>query len=105
MGNVLGTALAGLNQAAQGIQTVASNVANVNTPDYRTVRASRGSGTVEYQNDPAESTSADTDNGTSDVDLATETIELKRHEQAYRANATLVQLESERIGTVLDIIA
>lgn len=105
MSSVFATGLAGLQQAARGVEAVASNVANVNTPGYRAVRSDNSADGVRYRNAPPDRTPSDDELNTSDVELATEVINLKRHEQAYRANAVLIEAESRRIGTVLDIIA
>ncbi|MCA9255993.1 MAG: hypothetical protein KDA33_10165, partial [Phycisphaerales bacterium] len=70
MSAIFGTALAGLNRATLGVEAVASNVANLNTPGYRAVRVDGGSGQVEHR---SSTPPQETDEGeTSDVDLATE---------------------------------
>ena len=104
MSSILGTALSGLNRATLGVQAVASNVANLNTPGYRSVRVGGGSGQVEFR-DASRSAAIDASTlATSDVDLASELIELKKHEHAYRATATLIDFEDRRLGELLDLV-
>lgn len=104
MSSVFATALGGLNRATLGVQAVAGNVANLNTPGYRAVRVNAGTGTAEYRAGAANPTPLDIEAQPSDVDLATELIDLKRHEQAYQANATLIDFENRRLGELLDLL-
>lgn len=105
MSAILGTALSSLSRATLGVQAVAGNIANLNTPGYRAVRVNGGSGNVEYRSGTAVAEATEGGQAASDVDLATELIELKRQEQAFQASATLVDFEDRRLGTLLDLIA
>ncbi|MCB9852430.1 MAG: flagellar basal body rod protein [Phycisphaerales bacterium] len=104
MSAILGTALSGLERATLGVQAVAGNIANLNTPGYRSVRVDNGTGKVEYRSGTAVAEAAENELGSSDVDVATELIELKRQQHAYEANAALIEFEDRRLGTLLDLI-
>lgn len=104
MNSVFATALTGLNRAAQNIMAVADNVANVDTPGYRAMRI-QSNGTAAYRNRPDTTDDAESAIGASDVDLATELVELRRSDQAFRANAVMIERERRRLGTLLDLRA
>lgn len=89
MSGILGTAQAGLQRATLGVQTVASNIARLN------VGTDRASG----PSDPLGQSQA------SDVNLLNELVDLKRHEHAFSASATLIDFEDRRLGELLDLIA
>jgi len=90
MSGIFGTALTGLNRAAVGINVAASNIANGSAPVN-----GHGNNSI---------ASRDAIGPSSGVSLASNLINLKRHEAAFSANATLIDLEDRRLGELLDLI-
>ncbi|MCG8405087.1 MAG: flagellar basal body protein [Phycisphaerales bacterium] len=106
MTGVINIALSGLNRNAIGVHTVANNVANVNTNGFRAQRLSTSTDTTTPRYDAAEApleTASDT-RPPSDVDLATEFVDLKRYEIGYRANATVLTIADRLSGELLDLV-
>lgn len=91
------TGLAGLHAAERGVLAAAGNIANLNTEGYR---ARRSDGTPRH--DGPQRTDA-AGNTPSDVDLAEELIELKRHTTGYRASAAVIKSADRTLGSLLDI--
>ena len=105
MTGVMNIALSGLNKNAIGVHAVANNVANVNTDGFRAQRYNPSTNTTTPRYDAAEApvdTSPDT-RPPSDVDLATEFVDLKRYEIGYRANATVLTVADRLNGELLDL--
>ena len=107
MTSLMNIALSGMHRNYGGLTTAANNVANVNTRGYRAQRYDAATGTTSprYETTPR---SADTDADAppaSDVDLATEFVDIKLHEIGYRANATVIHVADRLSGEVLDLLA
>ena len=101
MYSVLDTALSGLRRHEHGIQTVANNIANVNTDGYRAQRYDVASDSTRDRYEPGDHNVNEP--APSDVDLATEIVDLKRYEVGYAANAAVVRVADHLLGTLLDI--
>ncbi len=107
MTSLMNIALGGMHRAVGGLTTAANNVANVNTDGYRAQRFDAATGTTSprYESQPP---SPDTYDGTqqaSDVDLATEFVDIKLNEVGYRANATVINVADNLSGELLDLLA
>jgi len=106
MTTVLNTAVTGMANSLRSIETIAGNVANVNTDGYRAQRYDPATGTTRPRHE-ARPPNDDPDAAappTSDVDLATEFVDLKRHEIGYRANAAVVTVADRMLGELLDVL-
>ncbi|HVP11551.1 MAG TPA: flagellar basal body protein [Phycisphaerae bacterium] len=106
MTSILDTALSGLNRNMRGIEIAAQNVANVNTDGYRARREESAAG-VTAQSEAAPSggdAAADVDLPISDVDLATEFVDIKLHEIGYQANGLLVKVADRMNRELLDLL-
>ena len=97
------SAMQGIQANQRGLDTVARNVANVNTPGYRAQRYDQASGQVEPRHDPRPPEPDRPDPPPSDVDLAEELVDLKRYELGTRANARVIQVADRTLGRLLDI--
>jgi len=75
----------------------AHNVANLSTPDYKTIEVSR----TEGRGGPEVSTSR-SDHAT---DLSDEVVKQMRSIYDFKANAKVVQFQDEMIGTVVNMMA
>lgn len=107
MTTVLNTALGGLYRNTRGVETVAQNVANVNTDGYRAVRYNSSTDTVEPIGDhdsPIGGGEAD-EPPPSNVDLAREFVKLRQYAVGYRANVAVIRVADRMIGRLLDIFA
>lgn len=106
MTGIFNIALSGLQRNATGAHAVAHNVANVNTDGFRAQRYDPGTNTTTPRHDPIKDTvELDADaRPPSDVDLATEFVDLKRHELGYRANAAVLTLADQLSGELLDVL-
>lgn len=104
--DVLSTGLAGVRAASLGIANTANNVANVNSADFKAKRldfedlAQGGVGPAALRESPEPR-----DGQGSNVDLATELINLQAQSGAYRANLKVIQTAEEILGTTLDMKA
>lgn len=92
--------ISSISRSLQAIQSgeskiaeIANNVANLNTPGYRT----RGS-------DPIIAESAD-EQAVSNVDLSQEFVNLIQAKHGVEANVKVVQIEKDIEKSILDIIA
>ena len=99
-------ALQGLGRNAQGVRVVAHNIANVDTQGYRSQRynPATNSTTSRYPEPPSGGDLEAIGEVPSDVDLATEFIELKRFEIGYRASGTVLVVADQLIGELLDLL-
>ena len=106
MTSVLNIALTGLHHNRRGMETVAQNIANVNTDGHRAQRYDPASGSTRPRYDePVLDDGADLDLlPPSDVDLATEFVDLKRYQIGYRANAVLITAADRLTGELLDLL-
>ena len=104
---ILNTALAGLQRGAAGIHVVAQNVANVYTDGYRARRFDPATGATVFRYDKpyGEQVGDAADSRPSDVDLATEWVDLSRHEVGYRASAAVLVVAERMNGELLDLFA
>lgn len=123
--SALSTALSGLNAASARLGNAANNIANADTPGYRARRVDlapgpegvRILGTSPRYADTYTSTAGSTDtppdatpdsderSAPSDVDLATEAVDVIRTKSLYGANAAVVRVADSLIGTLLDVVA
>ncbi|MBI4913470.1 MAG: hypothetical protein HY823_12080 [Acidobacteria bacterium] len=101
-----GPSLSGLSAAALQVAAAAGNVANLNSKDYRARRVDFSSspdggvhlGQVsESQETPVE--------GSSNVDLATEMVQLLSGSFYFRANAAAFRAQDKLLGATLDLKA
>jgi len=100
-------ALSGLQRNARGVQVTAENVANVNTDGYHARRYDPGSDSVTLSNEAPFSADDLDHTGTqvSDVDLATEFVNLKKFEIGYRASGAVFSAADRMTGELLDLLA
>lgn len=100
------SSLSGLNAAAIGVALTAYNVANANTPGYKAKRLDleevkeggvRPAAIRESQEPAPEETS--------NVDLASEFVNLDMQTNTYKANLKALDAQNEMLGTVLDMKA
>jgi flagellar hook protein FlgE len=106
MTTVLSTAITGMQNNLRSIETAAGNVANVNTDGYRAQRYDAATGTTRPRYEPRAPSNDPAADATppSDVDLATEFIDMKRHEIGYKANAAVVTVADRMLGELLDVV-
>jgi flagellar basal body rod protein FlgG len=103
------TALSGLNAAGAVLNTAASNIANMDTPGYKAARAnlaeSRTGGVdvVSITRDPSPGRVDEDGQEMSNVDPATEMVNLKKGALLYKANAAVIKVGDELTGTLLDL--
>jgi flagellar hook protein FlgE len=96
--------LSGMQVAAQGVALSATNVANVNSTGYRArslEQAEQAQGGV-----AAEGVAVSQESlvpGGSNVDLATEAVNLKTQGTAYQANAKFLKAQERMLGAALDM--
>jgi len=106
MTSVMNAAITGMSNSFRGIDTAAGNIANVNTNGYRARRYDAATGTTSprYEAPPPSDSPDAVAEAASDVDLATEFVDMKRHELGYRANATVVTVADRMLGELLDVL-
>lgn len=95
--SITGIALSGMNAQTNRLATVANNVANADTPDYR-----RQGVSLTSTSDPAGVGTTST-SGAEGVDLATEMLELSEAELGYKANAAVFEAGAD-LWDVLAVI-
>ncbi|MFQ5422625.1 MAG: flagellar basal body protein [Phycisphaerae bacterium] len=103
--SALNTAIGGMRRNQRGAETVAQNIANLNTDGYRARRYDAASDR-RVNRRPDDHTPATTSfdlTQHSDVDLTTELVELKQFEIGYRANAAVVAVADRMAGDLLDM--
>ncbi len=103
-------ALSGMNAASAQMTMCASNIANLDTPGYRSLRTNLMSlpnyGGVDVGNltaDPAQGGIDQYGQQSSNVDLATEMVGMSLATHLYDANATVLRASSSMTGTLLDM--
>jgi flagellar hook protein FlgE len=111
--NVFNIALSGLQAAQTQLNTTANNVANLDTPGYKSqgvdsVDISGGgvAASVTTNNSPASSASGSADpelSQGSNVDLASEMMNLTRAKLLYAANAAVIRVGQQMTGALLDM--
>ncbi len=104
--DAVSVSLAGMNAATLGVAVVANNVANANSKDYKAKRVdfqevSGGGVKPSGLHESDETVLA----GGSNVDLTTEFTSLLAFADSYKINAKVLELQKERLGTVLDMKA
>jgi flagellar hook protein FlgE len=103
------TALSGLNAAGVILSTTASNVANLDSAGYKAAGVNlaerRGGGVdvVSITRDPSTGALDDQGQELSNVDLATEMVNLRKGALLYKANAAVIRVGDELTGTLLDL--
>jgi flagellar hook-associated protein FlgK len=95
--SITGIALSGMNAQTNRLATVANNVANADTPDYR-----RQGVSLISTSDPA-GVGTTVTSGAEGVDLATEMLELSEAELGYKANAAVFEAGAD-LWDVLAVI-
>jgi flagellar basal-body rod protein FlgC len=96
--------LSGLQAAGQSIALSANNVANLNTPGFRAgslVQESLPQGGV--RGAAVSQSQAGAAPGGSNVDLATEAVNLDVQGAGYQANLTAIRTQDKMLGAVLDL--
>ncbi len=103
--SALSAAIGGMQHNQRGVETVARNIANLNTDGYRAQRYDAASDQrVNRRPDgPTPATTSPDLTRHSDVDLTTELLELRQFEIGYRANAAVVAVADRMAGDLLDI--
>ena len=102
----MATALSGVNVSAASLAYTANNVANVNTNGYRAKA-------LQQQEQPqggvrasgVETSQAAQAPGGSNVDLATEAVNLLTQGGGYQANLKVAESQQKMLGSTLDIKA
>lgn len=105
--DTLSIALSGMQAAQVQMTAAAQNVANLQTPGYQPVRAdivdiSSGGADASLQSSPSPGSSNPSAQGSSD-DLATEMINMKLSQLAFRANLDVARTANRTLGSLLDM--
>ena len=109
LNSLFSTALSGLNAAGAIVNTAASNIANAETKGYKAARvglAESNDGGVEVASITRDQRPGGLDeNGDelSNVDLATEAVHLRQGAILYKANAAVLRVGDDLMGTLLDM--
>jgi flagellar basal-body rod protein FlgC len=105
--NALNTALTGLSAASAQLALTANNLANADTPGYRSQHASLtalpntdGVQLSHISQDPSPTTP-----DSSNVDLVRETVDLTKEKLLYTANAKVVAVADHLTGTLLNVLS
>ncbi|MDB5300515.1 MAG: flagellar basal body rod protein FlgC [Phycisphaerales bacterium] len=110
MMDVFGIALSGMQAAQTQLNVAANNIANGDTPGYQSRRAdlvelsTGGVGVAGFTTDTA---SADPKAGGtkgSNVDLATQLVNVRQAQTLYAANAMVVRAADRMTGSLLNIL-
>jgi len=107
--SLFSTALSGLNAAGAIVTTAASNIANADTNGYKAARvnlAESRDGGVNVASITRDSRPGGVDeygDELSNVDLATEAVNLKQGAVLYKANAAVLRVGDDLMGTLLDM--
>lgn len=86
-----------MRAASFEVATSAHNVANISTPDFKSIEVAR----TEGLNGPQISTSR-SDRGT---ELTEEVVKQMRSTYDFKANAKAIQFQDEMVGTVINMMA
>ena len=107
--DIFSIALSGMQAAQTQMNVAAQNVANLDTPGYQPARAdlvdlSGGGVAVSHisQTSPTDPKTADPAEG-SNVDLATEMVNMTRASLLYSANAAVIKIGQKTTGALLDM--
>jgi flagellar hook protein FlgE len=104
--DVVGMALSGLSAASAGLGVQANNVANQQSDGFKAKRVdlvAEASGGVRVSGLSVDPTPAGP--GTSNVDLATETVQGMGYDVMYRSNLKVLNTADELLKTTLNLIA
>jgi flagellar hook protein FlgE len=104
--DVVGMALSGLSASSAGLAVQANNVANQQSGGFRAKRVdlvAEASGGVRVSGVSTDPTPAGP--GTSNVDLATETVQGMGYDVMYQANLKVLNTADELLKTTLNLIA
>ena len=93
MPNSLHSSVAGMNKASKGMEKAADGIARVGIENAQTIDQ------VTLSKDAQEALK------TSSTSLEEHAVDFKKHQFAYRANAKVTQLESERFNLFSSIVA
>lgn len=102
----IAASLSGIRTSAQAVGVASNNIANVNTPGYKAQELQQrdlpqggveASGIRESQEAPRE--------GGSNVDLASEVVNLKTDAIGYQANLKFLKVQDLILGATLDMRA
>ncbi len=99
------TAVSGIQTVIQRQEAAAANVANVNTPGFQPYTINQvdmPSGGVRVVNITR---TVNPDRGSSNTDLAVETVNQIRNKNELSANAKVIRTQNTMLGALLDIIA
>jgi flagellar hook protein FlgE len=109
LSSIFSIGLSGLNAAGAMFGASAHNIANAETPGFRSTRvrltpAPDGSGVrVDYVRADKEEAKADEEGPEgSDVDIAAEFVHVRRAALLYKANASVIRIGDSLMGTLLD---
>jgi len=104
--SIFSTGLSGLNAAGAMFGASAHDIANADTPGFRSTRvrltpAPDGSGVrVDYVRADAKNDEKEQED--SDVDIASEFVNVRRAALLYKANASVIRIGDSLMGTLLD---
>jgi flagellar hook protein FlgE len=102
----ISASLSGVRTAAQAVAVTSNNVANLNTPDFRAKRLDQQDlpqgGVRPAQIQASQDTPVP---GGSNVDLATEAVNLKTEGLSYQANLKFLKVQDDLLGAALDMKA
>jgi flagellar hook protein FlgE len=101
--DVLSTAVSGLQASSAQFRVAANNIVNANTPNYEAKQARMFSQAAGFdQGNASGVTTAIVESG-NEVDLASEFINLTQAKITYTANAKVINVAEELVGSLLDI--
>lgn len=102
----ISASLSGVNVSAQNLAVTANNIANINTNGYKSLslqqEAVQGGG---VEAGPLQASQEPTVPGGSNVDLATQAVNLDTQGLGYQANLKVLQVQQTLVGTALDFNA
>jgi flagellar hook protein FlgE len=107
LSSIFSIGLSGLNAAGAMFGASAHNIANMDTPGFQSTRvrltpAPDGSGVRINYVRPDPKVARAEDEANSDVDIASEFVNVRRAAMLYKANASVVRIGDSLMGTLLD---
>ena len=108
--DVFAIALSGMQAAQAQLNDTAQNTANLNTPGYKSQRAdlvelsTGGVGVARTTSDPSPGPTLPDGSEGSNVDPASQMIDLQQEKLLYDANATVIRTADRMTGTLLDMV-
>src|SRR5665213_1568454 len=109
--SVYDNAVSGMQAAQAQLNVAARNVANLDTPKYKSSSVDlvdvSGGGVAfgGYSQDPSAGPSLPDGHQGSNVDLATQLVNLSQAKNLYDANAMVIKVANQTTGTLLDIMS